>query len=105
MEFEPLLPDDEQPMPARVRGLADWCNGFMYGLSTAGIATDRLARPEAQEVLADFAEISKADVGDDGDAAEADFAYAEIVEYLRAGAQLLYEEFEIDRAADSQTPH
>ena len=32
MEFEPLLPDDEQPLNGRANALALWCTGFLYGL-------------------------------------------------------------------------
>ena len=38
MEFEPLLPDDEQPLNGRANALALWCTGFLYGLGTGHIS-------------------------------------------------------------------
>src|ERR1700676_4450154 len=34
MEFEPLLPNDEQPLNGRANALALWCTGFLYGRGT-----------------------------------------------------------------------
>ncbi|MEQ8690773.1 MAG: UPF0149 family protein, partial [Pseudomonadales bacterium] len=31
MEFYPLIPDDDEPMAARLGGLAAWCAGFLTG--------------------------------------------------------------------------
>jgi len=38
MEFEPLLPDDEQPLNGRANALALWCTGFLYGLGTGYVS-------------------------------------------------------------------
>ena len=38
MEFEPLLPDDETDLAARVEALGAWCQGFLYGFGAAGTA-------------------------------------------------------------------
>src|SRR5690242_17088136 len=32
MEFELLLPEEEQSLDARTAALAQWCQGFLYGL-------------------------------------------------------------------------
>ena len=37
MEFEPLLPDDDQPLNGRANALALWCTGFLYGLGAGRI--------------------------------------------------------------------
>jgi uncharacterized protein YgfB (UPF0149 family) len=42
MEFAPLLPDDETPLPQRVRALIAWCTGVLYGLG--GVPARGLAR-------------------------------------------------------------
>jgi uncharacterized protein YgfB (UPF0149 family) len=99
MEFEPLLPADEEPLERRVAALAEWCAGFLYGIGTGGLAPGEGAVPEAvDEVVRDFGEISRAsiDAEETGESNEA--SYAEIVEYLRAGTQLAYEELEAHRA-------
>ena len=98
MEFAPLLPDDATPIEQRTAALAEWCSGFLYGLGTATRAPGATLPAEVREVLRDFGEISRACVGGEDadipeDPAEShESAYAELVEYLRAGTQLVFEE-------------
>jgi uncharacterized protein YgfB (UPF0149 family) len=98
MEFQPLLPDDEEPLAVRGEALGAWCQGFLYGFGAAGTA-NRSALPESvSEFLADLARISQAgDVGSEAEEAE-EAAYAELVEFLRAGVQLVYDELAALRA-------
>ena len=98
LEFEPLLPSDEAPLEQRVQALADWCAGYLGGIGTAQLA-GALPAP-VDEVVRDFGEISRASI-DAGETEESnESSYAEIVEYLRAGAQLAYEELAGHRAGD-----
>ena len=102
MEFEPLLPDDEQPLNGRANALALWCTGFLYGLGTGQISDLEGLNGEVGEIVRDFTEISRAtgdDAGkvaaksDDADADEAnEQAYAELVEFIRVAAQVVFEE-------------
>ena len=92
MEFEPLLPDDDHPLNGRANALALWCAGFLYGLGAGHISDlDGLAG-DVGEIVRDFTEISLA-TGDDADADEAnEQAYAELVEFIRVAAQVVFEE-------------
>lgn len=92
MEFEPLLPDDEQPLNGRANALALWCSGFLYGLGTGQISDlDGLAG-DVGEIVRDFTEISRA-TGDEADADDSnEQAYAELVEFIRVAAQVVFEE-------------
>jgi hypothetical protein len=103
MEFEPLLPGDDAGLGVRVEALAAWCQGFLYGFGAAGTA--RSALPEdVREVLADFAQVSQAGVTG-ADAVEIEEgAYAELVEFVRAGVQLVYEELDALRASEPHSP-
>ena len=98
LEFQPLLPDDEEALAVRVEALGVWCQGFLYGFGAAGTA-NRVALPEdVAEVLADFARIAHAGaVGSDAAEVE-EGAYAELVEFLRVGVQLAYDELAALRA-------
>jgi len=98
MEFEPLLPDDETALAERVESLAAWCQGFLYGFGAAGNA-ERASLPEpVREVLADLAQICHAGaVGAESPEVEEE-AYAELVEFVRAAAQLAYDELAPVRA-------
>jgi hypothetical protein len=90
-EFEPLLPWVDEELGPRVEALADWCRGFVLGLGADPERATALS-PEAQEILGDLmkiADLSGAEAGDDEDSAR---AFEEIVEYVRVGAQLLFED-------------
>ena len=92
MEFEPLLPDDEQPLNGRANALALWCTGFLYGLGTGHISDLEALGGDVGEIVRDFTEISRAS-GDEADADESnEQAYTELVEFIRVAAQVVFEE-------------
>jgi len=97
MSFEPLLPSDEQPLDAQVRGLASWCQGFLSGLGLGGLTLDGTTSGEdtVAEIAKDFAEISRAALGpeDEREPEQAGFALAELKEYVRVSVQILFEHF------------
>lgn len=91
MAFSPLLPDDDEPLVDRAGALGEWCEGFLFGVGNARIGDfDRLP-PAVQEVIRDLIEIARVGVPSDGDEGD-EAAYTELVEYLRAGVQLVYDE-------------
>ena len=95
MSFQPLLPDDDQPLVERVDGLAQWCLGFNHGLFVAariGDAEAELNSGNTAEIVSDFSEMAQVAVGDDQPDAAGEDAYAELVEYVRISVQLVYEE-------------
>ena len=79
--------------------LAAYCHGFLAGLALGG-ATNEPPAGELAEILADFAEISRAGADDEERANRdaADFALAELKEYVRVGVQLAFEELRGRRA-------
>jgi uncharacterized protein len=102
MEFQPLLPDDEQPLEVRVEALSAWCHGFLYGFGAAGTAGHARLPEDVGEVLGDLAKFSQAgSVGSESPDVE-EAAYAELVEFVRAAVQLVYDELAALRA--SQPP-
>jgi uncharacterized protein YgfB (UPF0149 family) len=98
LDFQPLLPDDETALGPRVEALAAWCAGFLYGFGTAGgPAANNPVPAEVSEVIADFARIAQAGAPDAEEPEEDEAAYAELVEFLRAAVQLVYEELNAPR--------
>lgn len=87
--FTPLLPEESAPLPDRVEALAHWCSGFLAGVGQAG---ERLrdAAPEVREIVRDLSEISRADLTPEVEREEDEQAYAELVEYVRVGAQIVF---------------
>jgi uncharacterized protein len=92
MEFEPLLPSDAHSLELRTAALARWCQGFLYGLGSGSIPDVSGLPGDVGEIVRDLTEITRAGV-DDGDGEESnEGAYAELVEFVRVGVQLLFEE-------------
>jgi yecA family protein len=86
-----FLPDDEVGVGERARALGQWCQGFLLGFSAGGHEESRL--PEGvREVLADFVEITRVEAESDEDDEQQEQSYAEIVEYVRAGVLLTFDE-------------
>ncbi len=87
--FVPLLPDDSTGLGLRSEALANWCSGFLYGI---GSVEARLSE-DALEVLSDFSEVTRLrSDAKESEAAEAD--YSEIVEYMRVGVMLIFDELQ-----------
>jgi uncharacterized protein YgfB (UPF0149 family) len=85
--FEPMLPDDEETLPARVAALADWCGAFV----SAFAESQPVLEPEGREALEDLEAIAGvAYEEDDEDAAEIDFAA--VLEHVRVAVLLLHDE-------------
>jgi uncharacterized protein YgfB (UPF0149 family) len=92
MQFVPLLPDDELPLSERVAALAHWSQGFLYGFGIGAPATAAQFSDPVSEVLKDLSEIARADAPGGSGSDEEEQAYTELVEYLRAAVQLIYDE-------------
>ncbi len=109
LRFEPLLPDDDDPLAEQVEALAAWCQGFLNGIGAAGssAARDAAEREEIGEILRDFAEIGRAGLSDEEASGEGqpDFALAEIKEYVRVSAQIVFEELAPLRAVPPTDLH
>lgn len=94
MEFELLLPEEASPLDERAAALAQWCQGFLYGLGTSAIQDAGGLPGDIGEIVRDLTEITRAGV-DSGQSDESnESAYAELVEFVRVGVQLVFEELE-----------
>lgn len=102
--FAPLLPDDEEDLNQRVEALAQWCDGFLYGLATRPALDLNLRSTELREIISDLIQISRAGVEDEEDPDENadENAYMELVEYVRAGVQLVFLELRSNGAANQE---
>lgn len=94
MSFQPLLPDDAIPIQERTAALGEWCHGFLYGLGTGHLHDLATLQSEVGEILKDFTEITHVDVDPDDSPESNEAAYAELLEFVRVGVQLLFEQLE-----------
>jgi uncharacterized protein YgfB (UPF0149 family) len=91
MSFAPLLPEDDVPLAQRAEALAQWCQGFLYGFGSVAANRPKVST-EVDEVLRDIAQIARATAGETDPTEEDESDYVEIVEYVRAGVQLVHDE-------------
>jgi yecA family protein len=92
MQFDVMLPGDEVAIADRATALGQWCQGFLYGLGTSQIPDVDALPEDVGEIVRDLTSITQVAV----DARETDEAneeaYTELVEFVRVGAQLLFDE-------------
>jgi len=112
IEFELMLPDDDDPLEDRVEGLGQWCQGFVFGLAVGGIKENTELPENSKELIKDILEISRAGyvaddeaelAADEADSEEDEVAFMEVCEYVRMGILLIYEE--LQPLQSSQTVH
>ncbi len=99
-DFAPLLPDDEAPLGERAEALSLWCQGFLYGLGSGATADPGNVSTEAGEIIRDLTEITHVGVEADEENEENETAFAEVVEFVRVGVQLLFVELAPARGSD-----
>ena len=88
--FEPLLAPEDAPLDQQVEALASWCSGFVLGLGSAGGPEALALSAESREIVEDFLRIGEA-VLEEADE-EGARALAELAEFVRIGAQTVYDE-------------
>ena len=92
LDFELLLPDDEDALRDRAEALGSWCGGFLSGLGLGGVGDQSKLSEDVTELLDDFAQIARVDfdleVAEEEDLA----AFEEVVEYVRVGVLYINEE-------------
>lgn len=94
-EFTLLLPADTESPAVRAEAMANWCEGFLHGLvlRAQGDGLKKLLAAEPlSDLIRDLLEISRAEADDNADDESNEAAFAEVLEYLRVAAQLVYEE-------------
>lgn len=94
MEFNPLLPEDAEPIDARATALGLWCQGFLYGLGASPINDATQLPGDLGEIVRDLTEITRVGVDSAESLESNEGAYAELVEFVRVGVQLVFDELE-----------
>ena len=93
------LPDDDEILEERTIALSQWCSGFLAGLGSSGDESLKAMSDDANEALRDLEQISRAEVADTSESEDDEFAFAEIVEYIRVVILMIREDL---RGPDGQ---
>lgn len=104
LDFQPLLPGDDQPLAERVEALGEWCQGFLLGMSLGGLQDVAKMPGDSGEALRDLVQLSRAASYDVGEDEEDEAAYTELLEYVRTAVLLVNEELNPTRAAPRMDP-
>ena len=91
MSFQLMLPDDESSIESRTEALANWCNGFLSGLSLAGVTDLESMGEDAVDFVRDLTQIARAGLVADASHDADENALFEITEYARVGSVLVFE--------------
>jgi len=98
--FDLVLPADDESIETRVDGIAAWCKGYVLGLLYNNLFSIDQLPENGAEITRDLLEISEATAGADSEKEE-DWALAELHEYVKVGAQLVFEFIYSERTVDT----
>ena len=102
--FTPWVPEDDNQFVGRLTALADWCDGMLYGMGAIGKEVLQSSEnEESREILSDLVNIARqarVETEFEGDSEDED-DFEEVLEYVRVGAQYLYQELVIRPLAQS----
>ena len=91
LDFQLLLPDEDRPLGDRVDALADWCHGFLNGFGLGTGLRGEIFSDDCREVLTDYTRICQVGLDEESDE-EDERALIELIEYVRVGAIMIFEE-------------
>lgn len=91
MGFTPLLPADDDALLDRTEALGEWCRGFLYGLGSGQVRDLASLGGDTDEIIRDFTAITQVGVDPQDSDENNEEAYAELVEFVRVGVQLLFD--------------
>ncbi len=105
MSFEPLLPEDAQPLDERAAAPLNGVSGSSMASAPGRSRTCRSCPAKSARSCRDFDELTRVGVGAGESDEENESAYAELVEFVRVGVQLVFEELESlrERAGDGES--
>lgn len=99
--FTPFLPDDVKPLKLRAQAVADWCQGFLYGVGVAGLSAGHQFSVETQEALNSLGEITRMDLDQLNSGEEDEEALMEVTEFIWVAAMLVHSEMVADETERS----
>lgn len=91
LNFELLLPGEDMPLEYRVNALADWCHGFLNGFGLGTGLRGETFSEDCREVLTDYTRICQVGLDEETDE-EDEWALEDLIEYVRMGAIMIFEE-------------
>ena len=92
--FELFLPEDNSHLSTRMEALQDWCQGFVLGMTMAGVKDYNKLPEDSKDLMEDFVNIGTSGDFDYEDEQESEIAFTDVSQYVRVGALLINEELQ-----------
>lgn len=83
LNFEIMLPSDEEPLRLRAQCFSEWCAGFIHGLDLIEIDLSDIDDEEVQDAVQHLVEFSRMDYRDLDVGEDDEKAFFEVLEYAR----------------------
>ena len=101
--FQLLIPPEEESLKVRAQAFGEWCNGFVQGLTMAGIDYDLLAETDSQDAMLHLTEFASLDYEALQIDEQDERALMEVSEYARLAVLRIYSDLQ-DNALQDDTP-
>ncbi len=101
LKFYPLLPDDESPLIC-LEAIARWAQGFLMGLSLAGIQITSAFPDDVEDFIETMVSISDADSYELAEDESDEKAIVELIEFIRIGVLLSNEELSNEELSNEE---
>ncbi|MEZ5535664.1 MAG: UPF0149 family protein [Thiolinea sp.] len=92
LQFELLLPDDQDELANRLLALQKWCQGFAFGLALSGLGSMNDLPEDSREWVQDVIKIGASGEFDLEDEEASEQALLDLNEFLRVGMLMMNEE-------------
>lgn len=92
LQFELLLPGEQESLEKRFTAMQKWCQGFAYGMALSGLKTMSDLPEDSREWVEDVIRIGSAGEYDLSDEDASEDALQELTEFLRVGVLMINEE-------------
>ncbi len=92
LQFELLLPPEQEALSVRVAALQKWCQGFAFGLAASGLKSMEALPEDSRDWVQDVIKIGAARDLEVDDEDESEQAYSDLVEFMRVGVLMMNEE-------------
>lgn len=102
LDFELLLPADNENLLDRGDALTEWVSAFIAGIGVVGVKSGALSE-DGKEVLADLTEIAQLGIDEDDDMEEQALLFEQVIEHVRVCAMTLHAELSLKSSNDEDS--
>lgn len=92
LDFQLLLPEDEQPLSERAYEFGKWCEGFLAGVGLSNAPHAYRDQNEVDDILHKLSEASRIEFSNLGYDDEDEYLFSQITEFVRLSVFAIYQE-------------